>query len=139
MKTFICNASQIVTMDSFILILSPKSALRAFKYPFGLTPLRETQQNKWVEANRNINPQHSKLYIIIIFIYTKFVFVEVRLTKPVSPIFGFLSDLLTMSSQPAAKFSQIFKYLTSICFTKNHSKWLMITWVCLLIFEVILK
>jgi hypothetical protein len=55
-------------------------------------PFRETQQNKWFEANKNINPKpfpalgshHIRL------LFTKFAFTEFNLTKPVSPISFFI-------------------------------------------------
>lgn len=123
-ETFICNAGQNVTMNSFILIQSSKSILRSLKCPLGLKPCTETQQNNWFEANKNINPQpfpalhNHHLHLL----FTTFAFVDVRLTKPVWLIFVFLFNLLAVPSQLGAKFFQILKYLSTNFITENHSK-----------------
>lgn len=62
-----------------------------FQVPTGAEATQGTQQNKWFEANKNINPQpFPSLHSHCIYLpYAKFAFVEIRLTNLSPPVLFF--------------------------------------------------
>ena len=121
---------------TLIRIRSSDSRLRHLK------PLREIQQNKWFEANKNIKQLFPALHSHHIhLLYTKFAIVEFRATKPVSPISGFLFFIFwqwLLSLQLSfPKYLNIWQASVLLLTTTLND--LMMIWIFLLFFKNILR